>query len=339
MSYTYITSDNWHVSGHQWAVDYLQKSMQNQRTRHAYLVAGPAHIGKTLLAVRFMQALNCTSEDGPRPCGECRICRHIGAGYHADLMVAEVDDKTGSLRIDAVRDVVSRMALRPFEARYRIALFPAFDRASGQVQDALLKTLEEPPDYTVLILVADDLRPILPTITSRSQMLKLRPVPTEQVRQTLLASGASADDAHLLSHLSGGRVGWALDVLQDRERLAVREEALTMLTDAVQGSRKVRFDIAERLDATARKDRASLTDTIEMWQSYWRDVLHAALGSQVAPGHIDREQQTHMWAAMLGAYAVHRALLDTRDLLQRTLQTNARVQLAVEAMMLNYPFI
>jgi len=210
---------------HDWAVEHLRRGLRHGRVRHAYLITGPEAIGKEALARAFMMALNCTHADSDwRPCGECRSCRLIGSGNHPDVIYAEHDANTGvyaehdantgALKIEEVRTVCQKLALKPFESNYRIALFRDFDKARGPAQDALLKTLEEPPPQALLILLAPSVESLLPTIVSRSQVINLRPVALETVYGTLIQHKAvSSDQAELLAGLSSGRLGWALRVV------------------------------------------------------------------------------------------------------------------------------
>ena len=150
-----MTNHDWPVYGHDWAVAQLGKSMDFGRVRHAYLITGAESIGKSTLAHLFAMALNCTHPDeAARPCGECRSCHLIFSGNHPDILYAEQDPSTGALKIDAIRAVMRSLAMKPFEARYRIAIFDHFDAAQPRAQDALLKTLEEPPPSAILILTA-----------------------------------------------------------------------------------------------------------------------------------------------------------------------------------------
>ena len=202
-------TNNWTIYGHDWAVDYLRKGMVNNRVRHAYLITGIPSIGKTTLAQSFAMALNCTHEDmAMRPCGECRSCKKSLTGNHPDLLFSINDPNTGALKIDEIRRVTGLIALKPYETRYRIAIFENFHRANGTAQDALLKTLEEPPPHAVMILLTPSLEPILSTITSRSQIIHLRPVAAQGVFDTLTERyQVEEEHADLLARLSGGRIG------------------------------------------------------------------------------------------------------------------------------------
>ncbi len=324
----------WPVYGHDWAVEHLQKSIANGRVRHAYLIVGPESVGKDTLARAFALALNCTHPDeAMRPCGECRSCKLIASGNHPDILYSELDPNTGTLKIEEIRSVTGRIAFKPYEARYRIAIFRDFDHARGQAQDALLKTLEEPPPQALLFLIAPSTESLLPTITSRSQVITLRPVAADSVRDILVQHrGASPEQADLLARLSGGRIGWALRAFDDPSMLEQRDHALTILENILDVSRAKRFEVADDLS----KDKLSLYPLLELWQSYWRDVLLMCEGAPIPTANLDHQDTIERLSARLTSDEAVTALQATRTMLGN-LRFNLNLRLALEVMFLDYP--
>lgn len=324
----------WPVYGHDWAVEHLIKSMANGRARHAYLIAGIASIGKNRLAHAFAMALNCTVDDpAARPCMQCRSCRLVISGNHPDLLYTDTDPNTGALKIEAIRGVTQRIALKPYETRYRVAILQDFDHAQPRAQDALLKTLEEPPPHAVLILLVNTLEPILPTITSRAQIIHLRPVPAQTVQETLVTHyDADPDHAYLLARLSGGRIGWAIQAAQSPEMLDQRAQALDLLEQCLRMNRAARFALAEDLS----KDKLSLGPVLELWQTYWRDALLLAEGSPVKPCNVDRQVMLEQLVYAVSPEQALEAMRATRAMLGY-LSLNVNTRLALETMFLDYP--
>ncbi|MCE2488892.1 MAG: DNA polymerase III subunit delta' [Anaerolineae bacterium] len=324
---------DWPVIGHGHAVRRLRQGLQHGRLHHAWLITGAEGLGRATLARSFAMALNCEAEmPQGRPCQNCSACRRILSGNHPDLLQVRPADGA-ALRIDAIRDALRNLALRPWEGRHRIAIFHDFERALPRAQDALLKTLEEPAPGAVLILIATSVRALLPTITSRCQLLALRPLPFEDLRTALLQWGASAERATLLARLSGGRVGWALQALEDEARLEQRKEALDLLEGCLASDRAARFALAEKL---ARRSRQDLRLLLEQWQSMWRDILLLARGSHVSPVNSDRREALSLQAEHLQAEEIRVALTATRQLLT-DLRSNMQLRLALEVMLLDYP--
>jgi DNA polymerase-3 subunit delta' len=329
-----MNTHHWPVYGHDWAVDHLRRALANGRVRHAYLIVGTESIGKETFARAFAMTLNCTEADETaRPCGRCSACKRIASGSHPDILYSENDPATGVLKTEEVRAMMGRIALKPYEARYRIAIFRDFDHARGNAQDALLKTLEEPPPQAVLLLLAPAPETLLPTITSRSQVIALRPLATEAVREALIQhKGAAPDQADLLARLCGGRMGWAIRALQDPAILDQRAQALDLLEDALHRNRAGRFEIADGLS----RDKLALTPLLELWQTYWRDVLLLAQGAAAPPANLDRLDALKRLANSMTPDEALSSLKATRRTLD-DLTKNLNLRLALEVLFLDYP--
>ncbi|MCB9452771.1 MAG: hypothetical protein H6672_15135 [Anaerolineaceae bacterium] len=324
---------HWSVVGHDWAVDHLRKGLVNDRIRHAYLIIGVESVGKDTLARAFAQALNCThTDEAARPCGECRSCRLIASGNSPDMIYSELDPNTGALKIEEIRTLMQKLALKPYEARYRIAVLRDFDHAQPRAQDALLKTLEEPAPHAILILLALTPDALLSTITSRSQLINLSPVPTPIIENLLQERGAAPEQAGLIAHFSGGRPGWAIRALDDPEVLEQRTQALDMLEDCLVQNRAYRFNLAESLG----RDKLALYPLLELWQTYLRDLVHVCSGSMHPPANPDRTETLHRLAGQMDMADALAALQATRDLLGK-LSLNINTRLALEVMFLDYP--
>ncbi len=327
---------NWHVYGHDWAVDFLQKGLRNKRTRHAYLITGTRSVGKMRLAQTFAMALNCQHDDeANRPCYQCRACKSLMSGNNPDLIYAQPDE-SGRLKIDAVRNVTRMLALKPYASRYRIAIFDGFDNASPQSQDALLKTLEEPASYAVLILLAESTDRILSTITSRSQVVPLRPVPLHVIKEQLMLLGTEEPRADLIARLSSGRIGWALSSLENEDELLYRSDMLDMLRDIIAGNRVERMKISDQISRKMGRDKPQLQYVLEIWQTYWRDVLLESYGNPVKPCNSDRKDEIIRLVSTIDSEQAYQAMDATRTAL-KSLSTNANVRLVLDVLFLSYP--
>ena len=327
---------NWPVYGHDWAVDRLRRAIINDRLRHAYLFVGIDAIGKRTLAYSLAMALNAPHPNAPANIDtEANTARRIKSGNHPDIVLSQLDEKTGAFKIEAVREVTTKLALRPYEARFRVAILDEFQNARPQAQDALLKTLEEPAETALLVVLARSTDGILSTITSRCQTLSLRPLPVAEVRR-ILEQHYEVDppDADLIARVSSGRVGWAIDAAHpDSPALKQREMALDMLEEVLGHNRAGRFGIADGLG----RDKPALFPLLELWMTYWRDVLLVASGTNLPLTNIDREAVVRDVGAALTTEEAAAALNVTRETLTMLQRTNTNPRLAVEVMFLDWP--
>ncbi len=332
---TSLKTGNWNLLGHTWAVDMLRQHVANGTIRHAYLFTGPPGLGRRTLALRLAQALNCTQPPAPGEfCGACRECKQIAAMQHPDLAVIQAESEGGVLKVDQVREVQRSLSLKPYQARYRVALFLRFQEANPNAANALLKTLEEAPPHVILLLTADNAEQLLPTIVSRCEILRLRPLPVTEVEAHLNAQGADATTARLLAHLSGGRPGAALNLLADPSALDFRSERLDDLLSLLPAPRVDRFAYAEKL----AKDKESMRQTLLIWQSFWRDVMLATSGSSARLTNIDQETAIQKLARRFNLPQARRLVVEMEKAVER-LDANVNPRLLGEVLLMDWPRI
>jgi DNA polymerase-3 subunit delta' len=328
-------NENWNITGHHWAVDMLKKHVANGTTRHAYLFSGPPNLGRRTLALRFAQALNCpTSIEAGVPCGQCRDCKQIESMKHADLTVIEADTEGGTLKVDQIREARRTLILKPYMSKYRLALFLRFHEANDNAANALLKTLEEAPSYAVLILTADNPEQLLPTIVSRCEVLRLRPLRVEEVQKELETRGLEAGRAKLIAHISGGRMGYAIRLLENDSLLEKREERLNDLLTLVSASRVEKFKYADQLS----KDKDAMRQTITFWLSYWRDVMLRSAQAESSLVNVDRNVEIEDLAGQMDLSATRRVVGRLENSLDQ-LNRNVNPRLLAEVLLMDLPKI
>lgn len=323
----------WDLVGHQWAVHLLQGHLVKKAMRHAYLFTGPDGVGRRTLALRFVQAMNCPSPLVPgQPCRACRTCRQIEEMQFPDLVVTTTDE-SGSLKVDQVRELQHGLALSPYQAEYKVALLLDFQDATPSASNALLKTLEEPPPQVVMILTADSVEALLPTIVSRCEVLRLRPLPVEQVQAWLVEkAGLEVDQAALLAHLSGGRPGDAWRLFEHPERVAQHRQYLDDLHTLLGSSLVERFAYAEAL----AKDKATMRQVLQVWLSYWRDVLLSVTGASAPYANLDRASEIEKLGGRF-SLSVVRQVITQLDRIRVMLDANVNPKLAAEVLLLDLP--
>jgi DNA polymerase III subunit delta' len=340
----------WPLVGHTEAIRLLRASISRGHVGHTYLFSGPAHIGKFTLALAFARALNCTGFElqapPESPCERCRSCQKILRGVHPDVRVIGVDSgrsgdqssRAKNIKIEAVRSIQREIALQPFEGRYKVYLIDEADRLSADAANSLLKTLEEPPPNSVVVLVAEDEMSLPDTVLSRAQRVALLPPSRVEVRAVLTREGVSSDQADLIAGLANGRVGWALEVARGgggllEERRESIDECLKLM-----GSGPVhRLAVAAEMDRRyERGDRPLVVKTLGFWATWWRDVMLGAVGSLELVANRDYKDELVKISSLLGLDRARAAAKDTlRALLE--LEDNANARLVLEGLVLRYP--
>ena len=340
--------------GQERALDPLRAALARGALHHAYLFAGPEGVGKGTAARLLAQAANCerVRAEGqpagplPDPCGECLPCRKIARGVHPDVVVVAEEramaragaweprggrSPSRDIVVDQIREVVDRrLSLRRLEARRRFVILDPADAMNPQAQNALLKTLEEPPDDTTLVLVAAAADALLPTVRSRCLRVGFRPLPPALVEERLSAAGHAPGLVRLAAALSGGSLGRALSL--DDQALEARREAVEQAAalDADDARGWIAF-ASER-----GKDREAARETCELLAVWLRDVLaRAVAGDRAGLALLDLEPLTAAAASRLSPREVLRRIERVRQAL-RALRQNASPALALEGMLIGW---
>jgi DNA polymerase-3 subunit delta' len=323
------------VVGNQQARALLERAALAGQVSHAYLLTGPEQIGKTTLALAFVKLLQCTGRtaDDPEACGTCAACRKIEHGNHPDVAVVEPPDGKVWLPVESVREVQRAANLAPYEGRWRAFLLPRAERMRAEAVNALLKTLEEPPPGVVLLLTSAEPELLLPTLTSRCQLVPLHPISPVEIATALMERwGAAPGEAEALAGLAGGRLGWAVEAHRHPERRERRDALLQQIVALASATRDARLRLVASLAGDAEAARA----TLEAWTLWWRDVLLAAVGASDLTSSGAIRAAAERLGRAIGpeqAEAFLRRLLATRQQLDQ----NANPRLALEVLALDLP--
>jgi DNA polymerase III subunit delta' len=308
----------------------LRSSLSAGRIAHAVLLSGLPQIGKTALAVTLAQALNCAEADAP--CGQCRSCRKIASGVHPDVRLIASEGVSGNIKIEQMRALQHQAVLAPYEGRYRVFILLQMEQATLEAANSLLKTLEEPPAQVVLILTAIHSGSLPRTVVSRCQCLELRPIATPLVDMALRGRGIAPAQAQLLARLSGGRLGWAIQAVEDGEYLRQRQQILDQLVSLLKVGRVARLDYAYQVSS----DPASARQLIELWTGWWRDLLLLHVQGDATLMNVDRLDELKS----LSRQVTRPQTLAVLHALQTTaarLDANVNARLAIEGLALQLP--
>jgi DNA polymerase-3 subunit delta' len=310
-------------------------------------------VGKATLARELAQALNCEGDEPSfgslrtGPCQECRACGRIAASIHADVQVVGVetgeDDgpRTGAGRKDIsihqIREIERAVGLHPYEGRCRVIIIDPADAMNEAAQNAFLKSLEEPPPAVVFVLVTARADALRPTIRSRCQRVDFSLLPVQRVEEALRERWqADGGQAQLLARLSRGRLGWAVEALQDEEILRVRREVLMDGRSLPARGIPERFAYAGEVAARFSRDRSTVLAVLDLWRDWWRDVLLASAGCPEAVTNVDLSDVLGAEASRYDSGQVA-AFLRSLAATKRHLETNVNPRLALEVLMLELP--
>ena len=257
------------VVGHKDIIKYIQSSVENGQVGHAYILNGERGSGKKMLASLFAMTLLC-EKGGPEPCNVCHSCRQAESGNHPDILRV-THEKPGTISVDDIREQVNdTVMVKPYQGPYKVYIIDHAELMTPQAQNALLKTLEEPPEYVVFFLLTENAEVLLPTITSRCVMLKLRNIRNTLIRKYLMEVLEVPDyKADMCTAFAQGNLGRAIMLANSEHFNEIREEAIQLLKYIHE------MELSEIVQAVNRITayKLEITDYLDIIMIWYRDVL------------------------------------------------------------------
>jgi DNA polymerase-3 subunit delta' len=319
------------ILGQEKAIAVLRNALRNGRLAHAYLFIGPEGVGKRLTALTLVKASNCQSPPEPgESCEKCPSCIKVNTFNHADVIRLKPEGEV--MKIGQIRDMQKRLHFRPMEGGRRACILDSSDRLTDEASNALLKTLEEPPPETHLFLITSRPHRLLPTILSRCQWLKFKPLSAAHIAQILQkAHGLDPEKAQFYASLAGGSVGQA-EALSNRVDFQKRLDWLQVFSTLPQKTTEEIFELCERM----AKEEEEIQDLLELWKIWVRDlVVFKTAGEASMKQLINHDLGSEV------AQEAKKSSLDQLDGIfhlisevQNSLALNANRQLALEVLML-----
>ncbi len=267
----------WGLCGHERVLSLLARAYVRGKLAHAYLFTGPAHIGKYTLATQLARALVCKNDKTPvRPCELCVMCTSSKNNVHPDITILHRQDDKKEITIDQVRVLRSSLEHTSLFEGYRVAIIEDADTLTDEGANALLKILEEPRGKTVFLLTTTNVHRMLRTIQSRCVTVALSPQTEDVVQSFLVKRGVDRANAETISTLTRGKIGTALELVQDEEKLnalkETREQMIALLEDASWTTRRKRVETF--IDHWLQSDALSIMHTVLHSMLHFSDGIH-----------------------------------------------------------------
>lgn len=265
-----------HFLGQPALTERLLVPLQQGRVAHALIFLGPSGSGRRTAAALYARALLCRS-DTEKPCNHCSSCSQVLAQSHPDLHVLRPAEPGKSLGVEDARGLMRQMDMKPYEGGRVVAIVEDAHALTPQAQNALLKTLEEPPAHAVFLLLAETLSSLLPTVLSRCSVVKLAKLSTQDVMAVLMKRGGASPADERTQHaaaIADGSPGRALALLADEDYWPLREDALRVLDTLAAGG-----GLAQAMKFLQER-RARIDDVLLLWECALRDGRLRQVGSR-----------------------------------------------------------
>ena len=257
------------VVGHKDIINYIRNAVREDKVSHAYILNGERGAGKKMLADLFAATLLC-EKGGPDPCNECHSCRQAESGNHPDI-IKVTHEKPNSISVDDIREQVNNtIMIKPYQGPYKVYIIPQADMMTTQAQNALLKTIEEPPEYAVIMLLTENADTLLPTINSRCVMLKLRNIKDTLIKKYLMETMQVPDyKADMCTAFAQGNMGRAIMLANSEHFNEIRDEAVQLLKYINE------MELSEIVQAVSRITayKLEINDYLDIIMIWYRDVL------------------------------------------------------------------
>lgn len=248
------------IVGQEQLKEHLENALTTNKVSHAYIINGERSAGKEFIAKTFAMALQCENRQGIEPCQECHSCRQALSGNHPDIIFI-THEKPNTISVDDIRSQINGdVAIKPYSSPRKIYIMNEGEKMTVQAQNALLKTLEEPPEYAVILILTTNANSLLPTILSRCVVLNMKPVRDEQIKRFLMESmEVPSYKADICTAFARGNLGKARMLAKSEEFDKVKDEAITLLkyigemeineiVAAIKKINEYKFDVNDYLD-------------------------------------------------------------------------------------------
>lgn len=318
------------IIGQEQIKEHLQNALSSKKVSHAYIINGEKSSGKEFIARVFAMALQC-ERGGAEPCQECRSCKQALSDNHPDI-IRVTHEKPNTISVDDIRTQVNNdVAIKPYSGAYKVYIINEAEKMTVQAQNAILKTLEEPPEYVVIILLVTNVNTLLPTILSRCVALNMKPVADEQVKRFLMQQMEVPDyKAEVCVAFARGNVGRAKALASSEDFDNVKSEALSLLK-YIQD-----MELNEIIAAVKKitEYKLEVNDYLDICAIWYRDVLLFKATNDVNHLVFREEIQAIRKTAQRSSYEGIETVIRALDTAKKRLDANVNFELAMELLML-----
>lgn len=319
------------IVGQEHLKEHLENAIKMDKVSHAYIINGEKNAGKEFIAKTFAMALQCENRQGTEPCGECHSCRQALSGNHPDIIFI-THEKPGTIGVDDIRRQVNNdVAIKPYKGPKKIYIMNEGEKMTAQAQNALLKTLEEPPEYAVLLILTGNVDSLLQTILSRCVVLNMKPAKDAQIKKYLIETMEIPDyKADICVAFARGNVGKAKLLASSEEFDKVKEEAITLLKYIKE------MELNEIVAAIKKitEYKFDVNDYMDILSIWYRDVL-LFKATHDANLLIFKEEIQHIRkVADKSAYEGIEKIIDALEKSKQRLNANVNFDLTMELLLL-----
>lgn len=267
---------NWDcVIGQKQLVQNLRNSLLHQKISHAYMLQGEKLSGKKMIADLFARALQCESKE-ERPCNQCRSCRQAIGKNHPDIIYV-THEKPNVISVDNIREQINGdIAIKPYSGPYKVYIMDEAEKMNQQAQNALLKTLEEPPEYAVILLLASNVEMMLPTILSRCVIMNMKAVSNDEIKKHLMEKVQIPDYlANVCASFARGNVGRAISLASNEAFDQMKRDVLSV----VKNIEKIEFNQISSIAKEIEEKKYDVNDYLDLCMIWYRDLLLMKAGN------------------------------------------------------------
>lgn len=318
------------ILGHEMIKDHFRKAIENHKVSHAYILAGEEGMGRKSLANAFAMTLLC--EKGLKePCMECHSCKQMLSDNHPDV-IHVTHEKPGSIGVDDIRKQINdTIMIKPYSSYYKIYMVDEAEKMTVQAQNALLKTIEEPPSYAVIILMTTNPDAFLPTILSRCIQLKLKPLRDYVVKGYLVEKlGVPVEKAEVYAAFARGNLGKAIHIASSEEFGELYRAVLTLLKNIKNMDLPALLEFIKKL----QEDHLDINECLDFMQLWYCDILMYKVTKDMNLLIFKDEYKTVSEICSHSSYEGLEAVLEAIDKAKQRLDANVNTELALELMLL-----